>query len=399
MKNWPRPKCRFNARPRNWKRKPRLCTDALTSLFNRRALDDELNRRMAEWHRRQSVFCLVMIDVDHFKKFNDVHGHQAGDEVLRGVAKVLSQTMREMDMVARFGGEEFALVLPMTNLIEGRRAAERARVAIEGAIFPFENSDLRVTASLGVAEVSDVDQVGTLVKRADAALYGAKKSGRNRVWHHDGDDCFASNEPVAAPESPAATSPEVASGNSRTNEARRDPAAEVTTANFGQELRRRVLECEQQQVPVSLLYADIDELPKLVADWGASATDAIFKQLLDAADPLSGETGYLARVQSRLAIVLSGVDAEGATERGERLREAVLAVGPRLRGKQLNFTISVGVAQGLPNDGVNGLSQRRRRRARLESLGQELHPSAQWRDLQIDFAGDGRGLIAVALVS
>ena len=84
-------------------------TDALTELFNRRALDDELNRRLAEWHRRHSVFTLVMVDVDHFKKFNDAHGHQAGDDVLRGVAATLKSTMREMDMVARFGGEEFAL--------------------------------------------------------------------------------------------------------------------------------------------------------------------------------------------------------------------------------------------------------------------------------------------------
>src|SRR6185503_7619557 len=105
-------------------------TDALTGLANRRAFDDELNRRFAEWQRRKTMFSLLILDVDHFKKFNDTHGHQAGDAVLTGVAATLRQTFREMDLVARYGGEEFAAILPVTNLTEALRAAERARAAI-----------------------------------------------------------------------------------------------------------------------------------------------------------------------------------------------------------------------------------------------------------------------------
>src|SRR6185295_20304286 len=90
-------------------------TDALTRLANRRAFDDELERRFNEWKRLRVPYTLLMADVDHFKKFNDTHGHQAGDEVLKGVAKTLKDTMREMDFVARYGGEEFAAVLPVTN--------------------------------------------------------------------------------------------------------------------------------------------------------------------------------------------------------------------------------------------------------------------------------------------
>lgn len=330
-------------------------TDALTSLFNRRAFDDEINRRMAEWHRRHSVFSLVMIDVDHFKKFNDTHGHQAGDEVLRGVAGVLVKAMREMDMVARFGGEEFAIVLPMTNLSEGLRAAERARKAINEAVFHFEKTELRVTASVGVSEVLDIDNVGTLVKRTDAALYGAKKGGRNCVWYHSGDECLAA-ETMNKPKTEAASQP-----NTMPAAAQPQSGAEATespAAVFAADLRRRLAECQQFKVPLSLLFVDIDELPKLVSQWGPTVSDAIFKNLWELADEVRGDLGFMARLNSRLALVVPGADIDAAAEVGERLRESALAAGPRLRGKEVKYTISVGVAEASSHDNPNALSQR-----------------------------------------
>ena len=101
-------------------------TDALTLLANRRAFDDELARRFAEFARHGRTFSLIMADVDHFKKFNDTHGHQAGDEVLRSVAKLLRRKMRDMDLVARYGGEEFAIILPGTNMDDACKASLRA---------------------------------------------------------------------------------------------------------------------------------------------------------------------------------------------------------------------------------------------------------------------------------
>ena len=104
-------------------------TDPLTLLSNRRALDDEMNRRLAEWQRRKTTFSLAMIDVDHFKKLNDKHGHQAGDQVLRDVAATLGTTVREMDLAARYGGEEFAIILPSTPLAD---AVQRGRADSRG---------------------------------------------------------------------------------------------------------------------------------------------------------------------------------------------------------------------------------------------------------------------------
>jgi len=338
-------------------------TDALTSLFNRRALDDEINRRMAEWQRRQSVFTLVMIDVDHFKKFNDTHGHQAGDEVLRGVGAVLAKTMREMDMVARFGGEEFAVVLPATNLSEGRRAAERARRCIEESVFTFGKTQLRVNASVGVAEVIDVDNMGTLVKRADEALYAAKKAGRNCVWYHDGDGVFASAgaaetaKPVAEAAGAAAleTSPAAAPAGST---AAADPNGDAPAATFANDLRRRLAECQQFKLPLSVIFVDIDELPKLVAEWGPAVSDAVFKALFEIADEVRGDMGFVSRLNARLAIVIPGADLDAASDLAERLREVVLKGRARLRGKPINHSVSVGIAEGVAGDTFNSLCQR-----------------------------------------
>ncbi len=182
-------------------------TDALTGLHNRRAFDDELSRRFAEWERRTTPFSLLMLDVDHFKKFNDTHGHQAGDQVLRDVAAALSKTTRDMDLVARYGGEEFAVILPVTSLPDALRAAERARAAVEASITRFAGADLRVTTSIGVGHISAGDSAERVVQRADEALYAAKKAGRNRAWYHDSTTCL-----------PAESSPlveEVAAGKTR----------------------------------------------------------------------------------------------------------------------------------------------------------------------------------------
>ncbi len=129
-------------------------TDPLTLLANRRAMDDELDRRLAELRRHGRTFSLIMADLDRFKGVNDAYGHPVGDQVLREVATALRRTMRDMDMVARYGGEEFAIILPGTAVTDACKAAMRIRKAVETARFHHRGEALRITVSLGVAEAS-----------------------------------------------------------------------------------------------------------------------------------------------------------------------------------------------------------------------------------------------------
>jgi diguanylate cyclase (GGDEF)-like protein len=158
-------------------------TDALTGLPNRRALEDELQRSAARSARDNTWLSLLVLDVDHFKSFNDTHGHAAGDAVLATVGRVLVEQCRKGDMPARYGGEEFTVILPNTNPLGANVVAERIRRAFESSATHFEGKTLKITMSLGVASAQGIaaTPVSVLAGRADEALYQAKRSGRNRV--------------------------------------------------------------------------------------------------------------------------------------------------------------------------------------------------------------------------
>jgi diguanylate cyclase (GGDEF)-like protein len=130
----------------------------------------------------------VIADLDDFKQVNDRYGHQAGDEVLRAVAEVLGGSLRELDLAARFGGEEFALILPGTTSSGARRVADQVRELLARAVVAGpDGKPIRVTASFGVAEFPSCNGVDELVAGADAALYAAKRAGKNRVVTGDDD--------------------------------------------------------------------------------------------------------------------------------------------------------------------------------------------------------------------
>ena len=159
-------------------------TDGLTGLLNKRSLEEALARDLARADRGQTCLGLVMLDVDFFKKVNDTHGHQIGDEVLKAVAQIVATSLRTGDVAARYGGEEFVTVLPGSDREGATIVAERIRKKLEQAEIQTSSGKLRVTASFGVAAVSGPSCRGAakeLVAKADAALYDAKRAGRNRV--------------------------------------------------------------------------------------------------------------------------------------------------------------------------------------------------------------------------
>jgi diguanylate cyclase (GGDEF)-like protein len=157
--------------------------DALTGLYNRRWLDEALPRFASRYLRSGQPLTLLMIDVDHFKRFNDTYGHPAGDHVLVTVSQTLKQHLRPSDLAARYGGEEFAVILPDTDIAGARLAAERVRVAVSEAALETEGGQLlpSVTVSIGGAMLTPSQTAPALLSTADAALYESKRTGRNRI--------------------------------------------------------------------------------------------------------------------------------------------------------------------------------------------------------------------------
>jgi two-component system, cell cycle response regulator len=159
-------------------------TDSLTGLMNRRAFMEAMARERSRAVRHTLPLSLLMLDVDHFKRVNDTHGHDAGDSVLRGIAAVLQKIARKSDFVSRWGGEEFVVALAQTADAGGRIAAERVRRAIAETPFILPNGgSLQATASVGLASATAQINLEELISRADRALYAAKARGRNRVEH------------------------------------------------------------------------------------------------------------------------------------------------------------------------------------------------------------------------
>ena len=155
--------------------------DALTNLNNRRQFEIRLSQEIAEAKRQGNPLCAMMIDIDFFKKVNDTYGHASGDEVLRKTASVIKELLRESDIPSRYGGEEFAVLLPYTHIDEAQIVGERLRKAVEASPINVDNKTINVTISMGLAEFRIEENGEELFQRADKALYEAKESGRNRV--------------------------------------------------------------------------------------------------------------------------------------------------------------------------------------------------------------------------
>ncbi|TDW60022.1 GGDEF domain-containing protein [Oceanimonas baumannii] len=159
----------------------KLMIDGLTQIYNRTALDERLKVDFARWQKTQSPLCIVLLDVDFFKKINDQYGHLAGDKALRLIARTLRNSLKESDFIARFGGEEFAILMLDVDPILLHRPLHQLRQKIEAIPFSFKQERVTITVSIGATLLQPGDTITTALERADQALYRAKNAGRNQL--------------------------------------------------------------------------------------------------------------------------------------------------------------------------------------------------------------------------
>lgn len=242
-------------------------TDIVTTLFNRRAFEEELRKQLSLWDRTDTPFALLMLDIDHFKRLNDGHGHQLGDVVLREVGQLIVEQLRDMDFAFRYGGEEYAVILPSTKSSDACLAAERIRKTIEQSVIPCADKRLHVTVSVGVAHVIAADRPLGLIGRADDGLYRAKQSGRNCVcWHNGGDIVL-----LKTGEAPA-SAPTYKPGTMR-----QFKPTPIKTLNS--ELTRHVCDSRHSQIPLSLVCMRIVSCPITGNDFIKESADRLLPVL------------------------------------------------------------------------------------------------------------------------
>ncbi len=366
-------------------------TDPLTLLANRRAMDDEIDRRLAELRRHGRTFSLIMADLDRFKGVNDAYGHPVGDQVLREVATALRRTMRDMDMVARYGGEEFAIILPGTAVADACKAALRVRKAVETARFHHRGEALRITVSLGVAEASAEENAAALILRADKALYGAKAAGRNAVCWHDGQDVWpAGTEMPAPPAADAAPPAEPAQAMAAKIETalRWTPAALAeslaltdlpTRTIFCQQVRNRMAEWKRGGPTFSILLVEINQYgqdgqPR--PDDGPDVSLATVARFLTGSVREMDVLGHYA--PGCFALLLPTARLAQAIQIAQRLREEFAEVHGPAHAEQSRLTLSFAIVQVMDNDDT--ISLLKRAEAALDAAGRRGGDAAFYDD-------------------
>ncbi len=327
-------------------------TDSLTTLSNRRAFDDELKRRFSEWERKRIPCTLVLLDIDFFKKFNDTHGHQVGDEVLRQVAKVLKAQSRESDLPCRYGGEEFGVILPTTDALSARVVAERIRTAIEESVTQYEGKTLKVTCSIGMSQFESSDDVGRLIRRADEALYASKKAGRNCGHWQNGGKCLPLNAPIEeVPELEVPLSPAPAAVDARV----------TSPGTFLHMLKRRTAESHRFGIPLCILHLKVEDYDLVKEKYGS----AIARQMVDAAVPALEkslrESDVLARLDlGEFAVMLPGKTQNEAALVVKKMRSATANCILPLVDRELQLRLTDGIAELKPNEIAQELLARAR---------------------------------------
>lgn len=324
-------------------------TDALTGLANRRAFDRELNRAYRASIDRGVPTLVMMIDVDHFKSLNDTYGHQAGDEVLRGIAQVLRKQIPDEHVVARYGGEEFAVIFSDTQIEAIETIADKARRLIGEAKYRFDGLELRVTASAGIAQFIPGETAPSLIGRADDALYASKEMGRDCAHFHDG------TKVVPLGQRPKEVQKTVVEKTAPVSYDIGISSPEV----FSSDLKRRLSDSRSGGTPLCVLFVKIDDLAAIRQRHGEENCDAMLRALTLTLKASMREIDHAARFEGEaLSMLLPGATLRGAVGVAERLRAAASRCELPTHYSQPQFTVSIGVAEAQDEEDEEQLIER-----------------------------------------
>jgi diguanylate cyclase len=335
-------------------------------LPNRRAFDAEIAQLAARIHGGSTYFTIMFLDLDRFRQVNQQYGHQGGDVVLREAAAVAKQLMRGRDMVARYAGDTYAIILPQTTLHDALPVADRLRSTIERTEFGHGHNPLRLTARIGVAQWQPEETPAELEARADAAVQAAKQAGGNACYWHDGKECFPVSSAFKARDSEATSSTQLVSMFRRklTGEDGEDQksAAEATTAEgqalsgrslFLANLQRRIAEWKRGGPMVSVFVLRIDQTQQLVGEFGAAAESFLHQVLTRLLEAVTRDMDERCEFQEGIfAMMLPGVDETNALAVAERLQSQVRQCKVRMGDGLWNITASIGVADASMGAGL-----------------------------------------------
>lgn len=332
-----------------------VLVDPLTQIANRRAFEFELTRRLAEWARHKTPAALLTFDIDYFKSFNDRYGHQAGDVVLKDVAATLLEAVRDTDLVARCGGEEFAVILPGADAQHAKEVAERARSLVEATRFVYNGLTLRLTVSVGVSCIADGDDAESLINRADAALYQSKEAGRNCSHLHDGHHCKKFGNGIAKESAEALKPMKAAAGN---GELYSDPTTGMPAGKvFLEELRRRTAETHRYGGNFCIAILKINDYASVEED-DVKAQKSLIATVAQLTTSVLREPDLVVRYDSDLlAVLMPATTLERSLIPLQRLR----AKADEHREKQyptLNYSVTIGVVELEEEDTAGSLLQR-----------------------------------------
>lgn len=326
--------------------------DLVTGLPNRRGFDDELRRRLAQWQQQDTPISVLMIDVDNLQELEAKHGKGAADDVLRGVAGVLEETMRAMDLIARYDDKQFAVALPGSRLDEAQNAAERLRAAVATREFHVAETPVKVTVSQGVAEARSGDDMGSLLDRTGMALTASREAGGNCAFAHDGGKCEAIAKQNVA-EEPAQRVHDDLLALARELQAmpidaHTDPLTGLMNRrSFFEALRHRIAEHNLANTPLSLVVIDLDNMTNFNRVRGHLMGDVVLRTVTQIVRTATrAHIDVAARYhEDKLAVLLVDTQLHQALLTADRIRRAVAACKLKSESTQITVTVSAGVAE------------------------------------------------------